>query len=59
MTLRKWRTSDDNFRQTISPELVEMEDLNFTASDNALKALGIHWNVSKDDLNVATPSHEG
>ncbi len=59
MTLRKWRTSDDNFRQTISPELVEMEYLNFPASDNALKALGIHWNVSKDDINVATPSHEG
>ncbi len=43
----------------IPPELVEIEYLNFPASDNALKALGIHWNVSKDNLNMATPSQEG
>ncbi len=59
MTLRKWRTSDDCFRQVIPPELVEMEDLNLPTSDNAVKALGIHWNISKDNLNMATPSQEG
>ncbi len=56
MTLRKWRSSSDDFRSTIPPEIVETADLLISSSDKPLKALGLHWNVSEDSLSVSTPA---
>ncbi len=55
MTLRKWRTSSDAFRDTIPKELVETEDLQLVSSEKSLKALGIHWDVAQDCLRVPSP----
>jgi len=55
MTLRKWRTNDDAFRDSIPEELIEMEDLHLAPPESSLKALGIHWRVSSDSLHVASP----
>jgi len=55
MNLRKWRTSYEVFRKSIPVELVETEDLALNLSDRSLKALGIHWNIIKDELHVSTP----
>ena len=55
MTLRKWRTSSDAFRETIPKELVETEDLRLVSSEKSLKALGIHWDVDQDCLRVPSP----
>ncbi len=55
MTLRKWRTSSDAFRDTIPQELVETGDLQLVSSEKSLKALGIHWDVSQDCLRVPSP----
>ncbi len=55
MTLRKWRTNNDSFRNTIPPELVETADLEIPAAQDSIKALGIHWEVSCDCLHVSSP----
>ncbi len=57
MKLRKWRTSNDEFRKTIPNELVETEDLHLSSSSSqAPKALGIHWNVTMDQLHISIPT---
>ena len=56
MKLRKWRTSNTEFRDTIPSDLIETEDLMLPASDQAPKALGMHWDVSQDHLHVSTPT---
>jgi len=55
MTLRKWRTSSESFREMIPPDLREDADLKISPGDKPLKALGIHWDVKQDSLSVATP----
>ncbi len=57
MKLRKWRTSNDEFRKTIPNELVETEDLHLSSSSSqAPKALGIYWNVTMDQLHISIPT---
>ncbi len=56
MTLRKWRTNNDQFRDTIPQELIETEDLHLPVFSDAPKALGVHWDVGKDNLHISTPS---
>ena len=51
MKLRKWMSSSNEFRKTIPSDLIETEDLLLPASDNAPKALGMHWDVSIHTLN--------
>ena len=58
MKLRKWRSSSNEFRKTIPSDLIETEDLLLPASDNAPKALRMHWDVSQDNLHVSTPTPE-
>ncbi len=55
MNLRKWRTSSTELRTIIPTELIETKDLVLTTPDAAPKALGIHWDVAKDNLHVSTP----
>ena len=57
MKFRKCRSSSNEFRKTIPSDLIETEDL-LPASDNAPKALGMHWDVSQDHLHVSTPTPE-
>ena len=54
MKFREWRSSSNEFRKTIPSGLIETEDLLLPASDNAPKALGMHWDVSHDYLHVST-----
>ena len=56
MTLRKWRSSSDDFRSSIPPEIMETADLLISSAEKPLKALGLHWNVSEDSLSVSTPA---
>ncbi len=56
MTLRKWRTNDDNLRATIPPYLLETEETQLIqAPAKCHKALGVHWRTTTDTLHVATP----
>lgn len=56
MTLRKWRSSSDEFRATIPQEIIEMGDLTISSNERPIKALGLHWSVSEDSLSVSVPS---
>ncbi len=55
MILRKWRTSSPELRSLIPEELIETKDLILATPDAIPKALGIHWDVDKDNLHVSTP----
>ncbi len=55
MTLRKWRTNSHALLNDIPPELQETADLTIRTSEEAPKALGIHWDVTHDVLHVSTP----
>jgi len=55
MTLRKWRTNDSVFRDSIPKNLVETADLTITSEKDSIKALGIHWDVTRDLLHVSAP----
>jgi len=55
MTLRKWRSSDQSLIKTIPTDLIETENLLISPSDKPIKALGLHWDVSQDSFNIATP----
>ncbi len=58
MTLRKWRSNSDDFKATIPQGIIETADLQISSADKPLKALGLHWNVTKDTLSVSTPTIE-
>ncbi len=53
MTLRKWRSNDSIFRDSIPKDLVETADLTITSDKDRIKALGIHWDVARDLLHVS------
>ncbi len=55
MNLRKWRTSDSAFKDTIPPDILETADLQISPGERPLKALGLHWNVQEDALSIAIP----
>ncbi len=55
MTIRKWRTNSAKFRNLIPSELQESSPLIILSPDNTPKALGVHWDVAKDTLHIATP----
>ncbi len=55
MTLWKWRTNDEAFRNSIPKELVETADLAISSGQDSVKALGIHWDVTSDLLHVSAP----
>ena len=56
MNLRKWRSNSQDLRDFIPPDLLETTDLNLPAPLSSPKALGMHWDVSQDNLHVAVPS---
>jgi len=58
MTLRKWRSNDKDFIDTLPSSIRETENLLISPTDKSLKTLGLHWDVSSDQLSVAisTPS---
>ena len=56
MTLRKWRSNDPSFLTTIPEELRELADLHLPSPLSASKALGIHWDVDKDNFYISVPS---
>lgn len=56
MTLRKWRTCDSNFKESIPSDIIETADLQIAPGERPIKALGIHWNVNTDKLSVAVPT---
>ncbi len=57
MTLRKWRSNSLELRHRIPDHLLEKDSssLTLTPSNQAPKALGIHWDVDKDTLHVSIP----
>ena len=55
MTLRKWRTNDSAFRDSIPDDLVETADLTISSDKDSIKALGVHWDVSRDLLHISAP----
>ena len=56
MTLRKWRSNDPLLLTTIPEELRELADLHLPSPLSAFKALGIHWDVDKDNFYISVPS---
>ena len=55
MNLRKWRSNSQDLRDTIPHDLLETTGLNLPAPLSSPKALGMHWDVSQDNLHVAVP----
>ncbi len=55
MILRKWRSNDLSFLETIPEDLRELADLHLPSPLSASKTLGIHWDVSKDNFHVSVP----
>ena len=56
MTLRKWRTNDNNLRSSIPSHLLETEETQLIqAPTECHKALGIHWRTTTHTLHVTTP----
>ncbi len=53
MTLRKWRSNNQELLQTIPEDIRESETVQFFSPH---KALGIHWDTTTDCLHVATPA---
>ncbi len=58
MKLRKWRSNSQQLLSTIPDDLLEKEDKKELIQESPLKALGIHWDTSKDTLLVTTPTSE-
>ncbi len=55
MILKKWRSNDLSFLETIPEDLRELADLHLPSPLSATKTLGIHWDVSKDNFHVSVP----
>ena len=59
MTLRKWRSSSKELMDTVPANLQESQPTqHITSPHDCHKALGIHWDTTKDTFHVATPKLE-
>ena len=59
MTLRKWRSSSKELMDTVPANVQESQPTQcITSPHDCYKALGIHWDTTKDTFHVATPKLE-
>ena len=54
--MKKWQSNDPSFLMTITEELRELTDLHLPSPMSASKALGIHWDLDKDNFYISVPS---
>ena len=59
MTLRKWRSCSKGIMDTVPANLQESQPTQHITSPHVChKALGIHWDTTRDTFHVATPKLE-
>lgn len=55
MTLCKRKSSSEQLRSLIPAHLLESQELQITTTSEVPKAMGVHWDSSKDTLHISTP----